>query len=246
MTTHGRLQLEWRYPCKCERIPSQPEPPSLPTWPPPTPFANCPPGEITRLLNEASVGNRDAFGQVVTLVYGELSVLAHRKIRHELPGHTLNTTGLVHEAYLKLVDQNRAEWKNCEQFFAIAAEAMCRVLVDHARRQNRNKRGGKQEHVSLTEADALDVPAFLGDEQAEELIALDEALQRLAAFNPEGARIVQLRFLGGLSNEEVADMLESSERTVQRSWSVSKAWLRRELGALVHHGSALSSLGVDQ
>lgn len=205
-----------------------------------------PPGEITRLLREASVGNRDAFGRLVTLVYGELNELAHRKIRYESPGHTLNTTGLVHEAYLKLVDQSRAEWRNREQFFAIAAEAMRRVLIDHARRQHRHKRGGKQEHISLDEAGELASCSILGDDQAEELIALDEALQRLAAFNPEGARIVELRFFGGLSNEEVADLIDSSERTVRRSWSVSKAWLRRELGALVHNGSALSSLGVDQ
>lgn len=207
---------------------------------------DLPPGEITRLLHEASVGNRDAFGRLVTLMYGELNALAHRKIRYESPGHTLNTTGLVHEAYLKLVDQNRMEWKSREQFFAIASEAMRRVLIDHARRQNRHKRGGKQEHVPLNDADELPTPTFLADDQAEELIALDEALQRLAAFNPEGARIVQLRFFGGLSNEEVADVLESSERTVRRSWSVSKAWLRRELGALVRNGSALSSLVVDQ
>lgn len=200
------------------------------------------PGDITRLLHQASGGSGDAFSQLVTLLYRELNDLAHRKLRLESPGHSLNTTGLVHEAYLKLADQTRADWKNREQFFAVAAEAMRRVLIDHARRRHRAKRGGRQEHVPLDEAIDTPHPDYLDDEQAEELIALDEALERLAAFNPEGARIVKLRFFGGLSNDEVADVLASSERTVRRQWSVAKAWLRRELGTLVRDGSSLSSL----
>ncbi len=195
--------------------PSQPEPSDI--------------GEVTRLLNEASRGNRDAFGQLVTRLYDELNAIAHRRLRLEATGHTLSTTALVHEAYLKLSDQPNAEWKNREQFLSIAAEAMRRVLVDHARGRQRAKRG---DGVALLPLDAADVsPAsLLNDDQAADLMALDEALSRLEAFNPEGARIVQLRFFGGLSNEEVATVLQSSERTVRRQWSVAKAWLRRELG----------------
>jgi RNA polymerase sigma-70 factor, ECF subfamily len=202
------------------------------------------PGEITRLLREASGGNGDAFSRLVTLLYRELNQLAHRKLRLEAPGHTLSTTALVHEAYLKLVDQTRAEWHNREQFFAVAAEAMRRVLVDHARRRQRAKRGGAVEPLPFDEA-GDSIPAFLDDDQADELIGLDEALQRLAVFNAEGARIVQLRFFGGLSNDEVAAVIGSSERTVRRSWTVAKAWLRRELGPLVRDGSSLTSFGSD-
>jgi RNA polymerase sigma-70 factor, ECF subfamily len=185
------------------------------------------PGEVTRLLQEASRGNREAFGALVSLVYRELSDLAHRRLRHEPPGHTLGTTGLVHEAYLRLAEQSRAQWENRGQFFAVASEVMRRVLVDHARRRQRAKRGGRVEHVALADA-------------------LDEALTALAAFNPEGARIVQLRFFGGLSNEEIAAMVSSSERTVRRQWAAAKAWLRRELAPQLSHGSALGELGIGE
>jgi RNA polymerase sigma factor (TIGR02999 family) len=188
-------------------------------------------GDVTLLLRAASQGSGEAFSELVKLVYKELNDLAHRKLRFEAPGHTLNTTGLVHEAYLKLVDQNRADWRNREQFFAVAAESMRRVLTDHARRRHRAKRGGKQEHVELDDAADLVASPFFDDQQTEEIIALDEALQRLAAFNPEGARIIELRFFCGMTNTEVAEVLDSSERTVRRSWSVAKAWLRRELDA---------------
>lgn len=203
------------------------------------------PGDVTRLLHEASGGNQHAFSELVTLLYRELNELAHRKLRLEATGHTLSTTALVHEAYLKLVPQQRAAWQNREQFFAVAAEAMRRVLVDHARRRQRTRRGGGQALVPLGDGEDVVAPDFLADDQAEELVALDEALVRLAAFNPEGARIVQLRFFGGLSNDEVATVLDSSERTVRRQWSVAKAWLRRELGVLVRDGSSLTSFGTD-
>lgn len=201
-------------------------------------------GEVTRLLKEASSGNREAFGALVALVYKELNLLAHKRLRREPPGHTLGTTGLVHEAYLRLAQQSRAQWENREQFFAVASEVMRRVLVDHARRRQRTKRGGTVEHVPLAEAlDAL--PDFMGESAADELVALDDALTALAGFNPEGARIVQLRFFGGLSNEEVASMLSSSERTVRRQWAAAKAWLRRELAPHLTKGSSLTDLGVD-
>ena len=188
-----------------------------------------PEAEVTRLLQAASPGDRSAFAELVALLYRELSRLAHQRLGGEQTGHTLGTTGLVHEAYLKLSAQGRAQWENREQFFAVASEAMRRILVDHARRRLRDKRGGGFAHVPIEEAvDALPVHT-LTDEQSGELVALDEALQRLAAFNPEGARIVQLHFFGGLSQGEIATMLNSSERTVRRQWSVARAWLRREL-----------------
>lgn len=190
-----------------------------------------PPGEITRLLQQASAGDQHAFGRLVTLVYGELNALAHRRLLAEGIGHSLNTTALVHEAYLKLVDQTRAEWHNREQFFAVAAEAMRRILIDHARRRHRTKRGGHQEHVPLDEAEDTPIANLVSDDDAEALLALDEALDRLAAFNPQGARIVQLRFFGGLTNEEAATVLQSSERTVRRAWTAARAWLRRELAS---------------
>ncbi len=202
-------------------------------------------GEITLLLHEASGGDQDAFKRVVTLVYGELNALARRRLRAEGPGQSLNTTGLVHEAYLKLVDQTRAEWRNREQFFAIAAEAMRRILVDHARRRHRAKRGGRLEHVPLEEAEDAPIADLVGDADAEVLLALDEALDRLAAFNPQGARIVQLRFFGGLTNDEAAAVLQTSERTVRRSWSASRAWLRREVSGRVDGSLSAAFDGED-
>ena len=185
-----------------------------------------PAGDITQLLHEVAAGDRDAFARLVAVVYDELNRLARQRLHAERVGHTLGTTGLVHEAYLRLAGQHRAQWKNREQFFAVASEAMRRILVDHARRRLRGKRGGGAEHLPLDEA--MDAVA-LTDEQSEELVALDDALGRLAAFNPERARIVQLHFFGGMSQAELATMLDSSERTVRRQWSTARAWLRREL-----------------
>lgn len=187
------------------------------------------PGDITQLLQAAADGDREAFAAVVARVYGELTALAHQRIRHEAVGHTLGTTGLVHEAYLKLARQSGSAWQNREQFFAVCSEAMRRILVDHARRRQRGKRGGRLEHVPLE--DALDADALLvhDDVQAAEVLALDQALRELAAFNPEGARIVELRFFGGLTNDEIAMVTGSSERTVRRQWSVARAWLRRAI-----------------
>jgi RNA polymerase sigma factor (TIGR02999 family) len=197
------------------------------------------PGEITELLRHASHGRKEAFDRLLPLVYDELNVLARRRLRLERAGHTLNTTALVHEAYLKLVDQTRVEWKSREQFFAVASEAMRRILIDYAKRRKTGKRGGAQVHVPLDHAEDVatsDNP--FTDDQATELLSLDDALTRLAAFNPDGARIVQYRFFGGLSNEEVATLLGTSERTVRRAWTVAKAWLRRELGETLDRSGA--------
>jgi RNA polymerase sigma factor (TIGR02999 family) len=197
------------------------------------------PGDITRLLREASHGSKEAFDRLLPLVYEELNALARGKLRLERPGHTLNTTALVHEAYLKLVDQTRVEWRSRHQFFAIASEAMRRILIDYAKGRKAGKRGGGRDHMPLDVVEGFAAAeGLLGDEQLTELLALDDALTRLAAFNPQGARIVQYRFFGGLSTEEVAGVLGTSERTVRRAWTASRAWLRRELGEALDRSTA--------
>jgi RNA polymerase sigma factor (TIGR02999 family) len=189
------------------------------------------PGDITLLLREASHGNREAFDRLLPLIYGELRHLARHRLVLERREHTLGTTALVHEAYLKLVDQTRTEWHGRQQFFAIASEAMRRILIDYAKRRNAGKRGGGLAVLPLDEVGELaDDGGFLSADDADRLIALDAALERLTGFNPQGARIVQYRFFGGLSMEEVAVLLGVSERTVRRGWTVAKAWLQRELG----------------
>ncbi len=201
------------------------------------------PGEITELLREASHGSKEAFDRLFPRVYSELNALARHRLRLERPGHTLSTTALVHEAYLKLVDQTRVEWQGRRHFFAVASEAMRRILVDHAKYRQRDKRGGGAAHVGLDAVGELPDEAMTAD-QAAELIALDDALARLAVFNPQGAQIVQYRFFGGLSTEEVAGLLETSERSVRRAWTVAKAWLRRELDDALD-GAPVVLLGGD-
>lgn len=196
----------------------------------PEPSRDTDASDITGLLQSASDGDRDAFARVVSLVYAELGALAHQRLRAERTEHTLSTTALVHEAYLKLVQQRRVAWRNREQFLAVASEAMRRILIDYARQRTRAKRGDGVAPVPLDEEMAAAGALMLDDAQADELLALDEALERLAAFNPDGARIVQFRFFGGLSNEEVATLTATSERTVRRAWTAARAWLRRELG----------------
>ncbi|MFN0179084.1 MAG: sigma-70 family RNA polymerase sigma factor [Gemmatimonadales bacterium] len=186
-------------------------------------------GEITSILRAASHGNKAAFDQLLPLVYPELNRLAHARLRAEREGHTLTTTALVHEAYLKLVDQNRVDWKNRSHFFAVASEAMRRILIDYAKRHRADKRGGGAIHITLETAASAE-PAPFSDDQADELLALDDALTRLEGFNPEGAKVVQYRFFAGLSNVEVAEVMGTSERTVRRVWTIAKAWLRRDLG----------------
>ena len=165
------------------------------------------------------------------MVYDELKGMARGKLRLEREGHTLNTTALVHEAYLKLVNQDRVEWQSRSHFFAVAAQAMRRILVDYAKMRNAARRGGGAAHVPL---DAASEPGpsdeSLSDAQALELIDLDEAIQRLAEFNPRGADVVLYRFFGGLSYGEIADVLGVSEITARRAWTAAKAWLSRELG----------------
>lgn len=180
--------------------------------------------DITRLLNEASGGSRTAVDTLLPLVYDELRVLARSKLRLEADGHTLNATALVHEAYLKLVDQTRVEWQNRSHFFAVAAEAMRRILISHARARQSAKRGGGVVPENL---EALEGVLDGGRDDA--LLELDEALNRLALFNERGALVVTYRYFGGMSQKEIAEVLGTSVMTVRRSWDVARAWLRREL-----------------
>ena len=179
---------------------------------------------VTQMLAAWSdSGNREALDQLMPIVYDELRRQAARYLKHERPGHTLQTTALVHEAYVRLIDQAGVRWQNRAHFYGIAAEMMRRILVDHARKRNAAKRGGDAIKVTLNEAVQ---PAA---ETNFDLIAVDEALTKLAALDEQQARVVELRFFGGLNVEETAEVLGISDRTVKRDWSVAKAWIRREL-----------------
>jgi len=189
------------------------------------------PTNITELLREASQGNREAFDRLFPLVYDELKAVAHRRLEAEPEGHTLNTTALVHEAYFKLVEQEHVEWQSRAHFFAIAARAMRRILIDYARKRSADRRGGGVTKLSLESALRVPEEGTIGKEQAAELVALDAALTRLAQFNARGADVVLYRFFGGLSHRETAEVLGVSEITVRRAWTAARAWLRRELVA---------------
>jgi RNA polymerase sigma factor (TIGR02999 family) len=178
---------------------------------------------VTQLLQDWSKGNQQALEELLPLIYNELRHLAHNFLYRERPGHTLQTTALVHEAYLKLIDQKDARWQNRAHFFAIAAQAMRRILIDNARRHAALKRGGPQEKLSLDEA--LDVSL----EPNTQLLALDEALNALAEFDQEQSRIVELRYFGGLTIEETAEVMKSSPATIKREWAMARAWLHQAL-----------------
>ena len=184
------------------------------------------PSDVTDLLRRWHEGDREALERLMPLVYQELHRIASRYLRHERPGHTLQSTALVHEAYVKLVDQRRVDWQNRAQFFGIAAQAMRRILVDHARARGREKRGAGAPLVAL---DAVQPAAAEADVHPADAIALDRALEKLETFDPGQARIVELRFFGGLTVEETADILGSSPSTVKREWTLARAWLFREL-----------------
>lgn len=182
-----------------------------------------PPQNITELLVEGSKGNKAALDQLLPFVYDELRRQAARYLRRERAGHTLQTTALIHEAYIRLIDQKKVQWQNRAQFFGIAAQLMRRILVDHARARKRSKRGGSNIQVSLEPAMAVT------QDQELDLVALDEALERLAQIDPQQSKIVELRFFSGMSVEETAEVLGISPATVKRDWSVAKAWLHREI-----------------
>ena len=183
--------------------------------------------DITRLLSEWNQGNRAALDSLLPLVYDELHRLAGSYMRQERPDHTLQTTALVHEAYLRLVGSQNARWENRVHFFAAAAQVMRHILIDYARGHTRGKRGGGQAEISLDEA------AVLSSERAHELLAVDDALNSLTALDSRKGRVFELRYFGGLSVDEAAEALHVSPATIARDWRMAKAWLTRELRAQV-------------
>ena len=184
---------------------------------------------VTELLRQSSGGNRAALDRLLPLVYDELKSMARNRLRAERDGHTLNTTALVHETYLKLVRQDRVEWQSRVHFFAVGAQAMRRVLVDYARARNTERRGGRAHHVPV-EVVEEEASELLTRRAASEVLALDSALDDLGRFDERAARVVEYRFFGGLKHQEIASLLGVSEVTVRRSWTSARAWLRRELG----------------
>jgi RNA polymerase sigma factor (TIGR02999 family) len=179
-------------------------------------------GDVSGLLRAWSGGDRSALEKLTSIVYAELHRLARRYMRGEHPGHSLQTTALVNEAYVRLVDYKRMQWQNRAHFFAVSAQLMRRILVEHARRHNQ-KRGGDRPHVCLDEA------AVVSSGKTTDLLALDDAMHALAKFDARKAQVVEMRFFGGLSVEETAEVLKVSTITVMRDWSTARAWLYREL-----------------
>jgi RNA polymerase sigma factor (TIGR02999 family) len=182
-----------------------------------------PRSDATELLLAWSNGDQSAFDKLVPLVYQELRVLAQRYMRHERPDNTLQATALVNEAYARLIDVNRIQWQNRAHFLAVAAQTMRRILVEFARHRRRQKRGG--DAVRVTIDDAMEI----AQDKDADLVALSDALSALATFDPRMSQAVELRFFGGLSVQETADVLKVSPETVMRDWKTAKAWLLREL-----------------
>ena len=181
-------------------------------------------GGPTELLRAWSQGDRSALDRLIPLVYEELHRLARRYMRQERPDHTLQATSLVNEAYLRLIDVNRVEWRDRAHFLAVAAQVMRRILVESARNRRRQKRGGGAVHVNLD-----DVQALLPDSKERDLVVLSDALSGLATFDSRMSQVVELRFFGGLTVDETADVLHVSPETVMRDWKTAKAWLLREI-----------------
>ncbi|HYV07914.1 MAG TPA: sigma-70 family RNA polymerase sigma factor [Blastocatellia bacterium] len=184
--------------------------------------------QITERLIAWSSGDEGAMNDVIRAVYQELHRMAGRYLRLERPDHSLQPTALVHEAYLRLVDQTQVSWQSRGHFFGVAAQMMRRILVDHARTRQRDKRGGSAVRVSLDEA------FFLTPEKSADLVALDESLERLAEIDNRKSRVVELRYFGGLSVDETAEALEVSPQTVLRDWKLAKAWLYQEIQEQSH------------
>lgn len=181
------------------------------------------PHEITQLLAEWTGGNQAALDKLYPLVYDELRRMAHRFMRRERKGHTLQTTALINEAYLRLVEQKNVHWANRSHFFSISAKIMRRILVDHARQYAYLKRGGGAHQVSLDEA------ALVTKDRARELLLLNDALDDLAKLDPRRSQVVELRYFGGLSNDEIAEFLKISANTVTRDWNMARAWIYQQL-----------------
>ena len=183
-----------------------------------------PPGEVTGLLIAWRAGDREALDRLIPLVYGELHRMAERHLRRERPGHTLQPTAIVNEVYLKLLGRRGSDWKDRAHFFAVAAQSMRRILVEHARHRNAKKRGGQGTRYLLD-------TVVLTEPRAVDLMALDDALGKLSALDEEQGRVVELRFFGGLTEEETAEVLSISSRTVKRKWVAAKTFLYRELSS---------------
>jgi len=181
------------------------------------------PKSVTQLLIDWRAGDETALNKLIPIVYGELRRLAHNYMRHERSGHTLQTSALINEAYIRLVDHKGMRWQNRKHFYAVAAQAMRRVLVDYARSRDTDKRGGGVRMVELDEA------ATVAQKQATDLMALNEALIELEALDPRKAKIVEMRYFGGMSIEEIAETLEVSTATVNREWKRAKLWLLRAI-----------------
>jgi len=184
--------------------------------------APAPPGEVTRLLFAWRAGDREALDRLIPLVYGELHRMAERHLRGERPGHTLQPTAIVNEVYLKLLGRQSSDWQNRAHFFAVAAQSMRRILVEHARHREAKKRGGQGTRYLLD-------TVVLTEPRAVDLMALDDALAKLSALDEEQGRVVELRFFGGLTEEETAEVLSVSSRTIKRKWVAAKTFLFREL-----------------
>jgi RNA polymerase sigma factor (TIGR02999 family) len=183
------------------------------------------PGDVTVLLNELSGGDRAVLDRLLPLVYDELRSLAHRQLRRERAGHTLNTTALVHEAYLKLAQVDRLTWNDRAHFFAVCAQAMRRILVNYARMSKRDKRGGGAPHVPIEDV------VVAARERPDDVILADQAIQSLEALNVRHARVVECRVFGGMTIDETATALDVSPATVKRDWTLARAWLTREMGS---------------
>ena len=188
------------------------------------------PADVTSLLQKLADGDQEAAAKLIPLVYEELRRLAVRRLRHERPNHTLQATALVHEAYMKLASQENAKWQNRAQFYAVASQAMRRILVDYARGRQRIRRGGKQQKVSLDDV------LLVSRDRTEELLAVHESLSRLAKLDARQARIVELRYFGALTVEETAEVVGISTKTVLRELNMAKAWLYKDLKE--HHATA--------
>jgi len=193
-------------------------------------------GDVSKLLRAWSDGDKSALEKLTPIVYDELHRLARRHMKRERPGHSLQTTALVNEAYMRLVDYKRMQWQNRAHFFAVSAQLMRRILVEHARRQNL-KRGGGVQHVSLEET------TIAVDARPTDLVALDDAMNALARLDRRKEQVVEMRFFGGLSVEETAEVLKVSPVTVMRDWSTAKAWLYRQLTSGVSHGFGTMETG---
>jgi len=183
--------------------------------------------EVTVLLNNLSEGDENVVDKLLPILYQDLQKMARNQLQRERANHTLNTTALVHEAYLKLVDQKKTDWKNRAHFFAICAQAMRRILINYAKSRLTEKRGGGEALATFNEE------FYKKEARAEELLALDEALNKLAEFNERQSKVVELRFFAGLTQEEIAEILGVSKPTVRLDWRFARAWLTRELNKTI-------------